>query len=220
MKRILYLLCAIFLAFLLTACSKNKETVEDFYADMMEVRANSGDGRIYHTSVFNGQEIVNYKVWTKKEKVRVEKVDNESYSNYSTLYIDNGKIAYKYDPYKREAKPVFNMKEKKTLNPMLFLIYWGKNDAGYLNNLYKFGKSTKIENIPCRVVKNIDPATKKEGFSFCISPEYGTAVYFKIPEINLDGVKRSEKVTWVTKIEEEVLEDYLFELPQEANILE
>lgn len=220
MKRVLYIFCLIFLAFSLTGCSKNKETVEDFYADMLDVRANAGDGRIYHTSVFNGQEISNYKVWTKKAKIRVEKIDLESYSNYSSLYIDNGKNAYKYDPYKREARLIYNLKEKKSLNPMQFLIFWGKNDAGYLNNLYKFGKKTKIENIPCRVVRNIDPATKKEGFSYCVSPDYGVAVYFKIPEVNLDGVKRSEKITWVTKIEEEVLEDYLFELPEEANILE
>ena len=31
---------------------------------------------------------------------------------------------------------------------------------------------------------------------------------------------KSEKVTWVTSIEEDALEDYLFELPQEAVISE
>lgn len=218
MRRFFAIFSILVLTFFLTACTKEKQTVEDFYAQMLEIRMNSGDGRIYSVAVFNGQEIVNYKIWTKNQKVRVETIDVESYSNYNTLFVDNGVSAYKYNPYTREAQVVLGEKEKRIYNPMQFLVNWGKNDAGYLNNLYRFGRDTKIENIPCKIIRNIDPMTKREGFSYCVSPKYGVAVYFEIPKVEVEGSKKSEKITWVKKIEEENLEDYLFELPDGANV--
>lgn len=210
-------LCVIFFVFMacffLTACKNNQKTVEDFYSEMLDLRRNAGDCRIYQVSSYDGQKITNYRVFTKNEKVRVETIDPESYSKYSNLYVDNGTTSYIYNPFTRESKRILDKKEQKMYNPMHFLVFWGKNDAGYLNNLYKFGRDTQISGISCKIIRNIDAITKKEGFSYCVSPDYGVAVYFRIPDINIDENKKSEKITWVTKIEEDNLEDYLFELP-------
>lgn len=213
LRRFLGIFFAFLSLFLLVGCGKKQKTVEDFYAEMLELRRNAGDSRIYNVSVYNGQKITNYKVLTKNQKVRVETLDDDSYTKFSNLYVDNGTESYTYDPITRKAKQIFLEKEKKMQNPMHFLVFWGKNDAGYLNNLYKFGRDTAISGIPCKVIRNIDSLTKKEGFSYCISPDYGVAVYLRIPNLDLKDNKKSEKITWVTKLEEDNLEDYLFELP-------
>ena len=106
-----------------------------------------------------------------------------------------------------------------TILEILLLVFWGKNDAGYLNHIYKFGRDTKISNMNCKIIRNTDPITRKEGFSYCVSPDYGVAIYFRIPDIKLEGKAKSEKITWVTKIEEDMLDDYLFELPIGAKIV-
>ena len=172
---------------LVTGCTKHYKTVQAYSDDMSALRQKLGDYTI-EAIITTDDADINIKSYMKGSKWKTETSKNNGKTFQEGILYDGNEV-YSYSkkdniamsiPFKQMMKKEGVNDETKLalvmrmINPTGILYYWDVLEAtGSLDNLCSFGKITKKNNFPCRMI------LYKYGGEVCVSDKYGIAVYLK-----------------------------------------
>ncbi len=219
MKKVFLFIFILGVAIIFSGCKKKYETASEFYAYSKALREAPDVAYVFDVQLENARGKSPYKVYTKNGQLRVETVDLASYTEYSALFLKDSTTKVLYDPIMRNARILSDKREMQEYNPIEFMLNWGNSDKEYINEIFKLGKMTTKNEIPCRMMYNINLNDKNNSFEFCVSEELGVAIYLYIPcsTRGADGKKydcstRAE----IFNIKQEDVPDMMFALPSDA----
>lgn len=189
-------LCLIILCLcLVTGCTKNYKTVQEYSDEMTALRKQLGDYTI--EAVITTDDAETYvKSYIKDPKWKTETSKNNGKSYQDGILYD-GKEVYSYSkkenlamaiPFKQMIAKEKNVDAKTTdlvmkyINPTGFVYDW-TTGATNLDNDLKFGDKNVVKNeFKCRMI-----LSKTDDSSICVSDKYGVAVYAKIKDPKKDS---------------------------------
>lgn len=219
MKKVLLFVFVLGVTLVFCGCAKKYETANDFYQYSKTLRENPENSYVFDLLVEGARGKSPYKVYLKNGQLRVETVDLTSYTEYSSLFLQDSKTRVLYDPIMRSARILSDKREAQEYNPLNFMLNWGDGDEEYINEIFKLGKITTKNDKECRMVQNINLIDKNNSFEFCVNEELGFATYLYIPCADTDT--NGKKYDCSTKaeifnIKQEEIPDMMFALPSDA----
>ncbi len=222
MKKVFLFIFILGVAIISSGCKKDYETASEFYEYSKNLRQKPDVAYVFDLQVETARGKSPYKVFTKNGQLRVETVDLESYTEYSSLFLQDSNTKVLYDPIARNASIVSDRREMQEYNPIDFMLNWGDGDKDYIDDIFKLGKTAKINELPCQMVYSNNLNDKSNSFEFCVNEELGVATYLYIPceTKGADGKKyncstRAE----IINIRQEDVPDMMFALPSDAILL-
>ncbi|MBQ3101992.1 hypothetical protein IJC60_03200 [bacterium] len=222
MKKVFLFVFVLGVALIFSGCKKKYETAAEFYEYSKKLREKPDVAFVFDLQVETARGKSPYKVYTKNGQMRVETVDLASYTEYSSLFLQDTKTKVLYDPIMRTAKILSDRREMQEYNPIEFMLSWGDGDSEYIDEIFKLGKKVKRGETPCKMVHNINLNDKQNSFEFCVNEELGIATYLYIPcsTRGADGKKydcstRAE----IFNIKQEDVPDMMFALPSDAILM-
>ena len=219
MKKIFLSIFALGVVLFFCGCTKKYETATEFYEYSKGVRENPNNSYVFDLLVEGTRGKSPYKVYLKSGQLRVETVDLTSYTEYSSLFLQDSKTKVLYDPIMRSARILTDKREAQEYKPLDFMLNWGNGDEEYIDQIFKLGKIETRNETECRMVRNINIADKNNSFEFCVNEELGFATYLYIPctDKGSDGKKYdcSTKAE-IFNIRQEEIPDMMFALPSDA----
>lgn len=202
------LLCCGILGILLTGCTKNYSSVEDYVQDMKTNRAKYNvfffeankatiDGNVYSRTMLEGA------------KYRTDLSTDAGYT-YSSSVLYDGKDLYEYVEGEDSTSVTSNIDANTAFqeNPYSPVFNWwedietGKVKAKFIDNIY-FQSAYE-----CRLIEFSD------GREVCVADKYGIAVYYKQEPLS-QGYLRQGTIIDVLNIDDNTqVPPNLFELPE------
>ncbi len=219
MKKVFLFIFLLGVVVILSGCKKKYETAAEFYEYSKNLRDEPEIAYVFDLQIETARGKSPYKVYTKNGQLRVETVDLSSYTEYSSLFLQDSSTKVLYDPIMRSARILTDKREMQEYNPIDFMLNWGDSDREYINEIFKLGKIVKRGEIPCRMVHNNNLNDRQNSFEFCVNEKLGIATYLYIPCITrgADGKKYdcSTKAE-IFNIKQEDVPDMMFALPSDA----
>lgn len=222
MKKVFLFIFILGVAIIFSGCKKKYETAAEFYEHSKGLREKPDIAYVFDVLVETARGKSPYKVYTKNGQLRVETVDLESYTEYSSLFLQDSTTKVVYDPIMRQARILADKREMQEYNPIDFMLNWGNGDKEYIDEVFKLGKTVKINETPCKMVYSNNVNDKNNSFEFCVNEELGIATYLYIPceTKGTDGKKYNCGTrAKIISTKQEDVPDMMFALPSDAILL-